>query len=115
MHNSKILKKIDKRITKHSIYSTKPVTPIIAKSVFISRNETLDKCINCGICVSRCYFGGRIMIEGKISFNPEECYGCGLCVNTCPTNDIELIRRKFPKSMGNNAKNGIKHTHPHRS
>ncbi|MHA1560602.1 MAG: ATP-binding protein [Promethearchaeota archaeon] len=113
--NSKILKDIDKRIKKHSICLTKPVTPIIAKSVFITKNQTPDKCINCGICASRCYFGSKIMINGKISFNPEECYGCGLCVNTCPTNNIELIRRKFPKSMGNLAKNGVKHTHPHGS
>jgi len=112
---SKILKKIDKRIKKHSICSTKPVTPIIAKSVFITQNQTPDKCINCGICASRCYFGSRLMIDGKISFNLEECYGCGLCVNTCPENNIELIRRKFPKSKGYKTKNGIKHTHPHRS
>ena len=115
IYNSKILKIIDKRIRKHSKCSTKPDTPIIAKSVFISQNEIPDKCINCGICASRCYFGSRMMNNGKISFNPEECYGCGLCVNTCPTNNIKLIRRKYPKSMGNNTKNGIQHTHPHGS
>jgi len=115
IHNSKILKDIDKRIKMHSICSTKPVTPIIAKSVFITQNQTPDKCVNCGICASRCYFGSRLMIDGKLYFNPEECYGCGLCVNTCPTNNIELIRRKFPKAMGINEKSGIKHTHPHRS
>ena len=115
INNSKILKKIDKRIKKHSICESKPVTPIIAKSVFITQNQTPDKCNNCGICASRCYFGSRLMIDGKLSFNPEECYGCGLCVNTCPVNNIDLIRRKFPKSMGINVKNGIKHTHPHRS
>jgi ferredoxin len=114
-NNSKILKNIDKQIKKHSICSTKPVTPVIAKSVFITQNQNPDKCINCGICASRCYFGSRLMIDEKLSFNLGECYGCGLCVNSCPTNNIELIRRKFPKSMGNNPKNGIKHTHPHRS
>ena len=91
--NSKKLKNIDKRIKKHSICATKPVTPIIAKSVFITQNQTPDKCINCGICASRCYFGSRLMIGGKISFNSEECYGCGLCVTTCPESIIELIKR----------------------
>jgi ferredoxin len=48
-------------------------------------------CTGCGVCVDRCQFGAREMVNGSLSFNPELCFGCGLCVSTCPTNAITLV------------------------
>jgi ferredoxin len=51
----------------------------------------LSSCTSCGICVDRCQFGAREMIDGALSFNPDLCFGCGICVSTCPTNAITLV------------------------
>jgi Pyruvate/2-oxoacid:ferredoxin oxidoreductase delta subunit len=50
-----------------------------------------SKCTDCGVCVDRCHFGSRKMVDGKLEYNPDRCFGCGLCVSTCPTNAITLI------------------------
>jgi ferredoxin len=50
-------------------------------------------CIECGICVERCQFGAREMVNDSLAFNPDLCFGCGLCVSTCPTHAITLIEK----------------------
>lgn len=50
-------------------------------------------CNDCGVCVERCHFGAREMINGSLSFNSNLCFGCGLCVNKCPTHAIKLIEK----------------------
>ena len=50
-----------------------------------------SQCTNCGICVDRCHFGSRKIVNGKLVVNPERCFGCGLCVSTCPTEAITLV------------------------
>jgi len=50
-----------------------------------------SSCTSCGVCVDRCQFGAREMVNGSLAFNPELCFGCGLCVSTCPTNAITLV------------------------
>ncbi len=49
------------------------------------------KCTSCGVCVDRCQFGAKEMVNGTLAFNPDLCFGCGLCVSTCPTNAITLV------------------------
>jgi ferredoxin len=55
---------------------------------------TMDdsKCNSCGVCVDRCHFGARKVVDGKLEYNKDLCFGCGLCVSTCPTNAISLIQ-----------------------
>jgi ferredoxin len=53
----------------------------------------LSACDDCGICVDRCQFGAREIINGSLSFNPDLCFGCGLCVTICPTKAITLIEK----------------------
>jgi len=49
------------------------------------------KCTACGVCVDRCQFGAREIVDGSIVFKPEVCCGSGLCATTCPTNAIKLV------------------------
>jgi Pyruvate/2-oxoacid:ferredoxin oxidoreductase delta subunit len=50
-----------------------------------------SKCTNCGICVDRCHFGSRKIVNGALEIDPDRCFGCGLCVSTCPTEAIALV------------------------
>jgi len=66
------------------------MAPHILKS---SAKSVLDesRCTNCGICVDRCHFGAREIVDGALRVNPDRCFGCGLCVSTCPTEAITLV------------------------
>jgi len=48
-------------------------------------------CTDCGVCVERCQFGAREMVNGSLTYKPSLCFGCGLCISTCPTNAISLV------------------------
>lgn len=49
------------------------------------------KCTSCGVCVDRCQFGAREVVDDSITVKSELCFGCGLCVSTCPSNAITLV------------------------
>jgi ferredoxin len=110
LDNFKVLKK---KIKYHTKAARLEPTPITLSSSFVSKNTNIGKCQNCGICEKRCYFGSRVMKNGKMYFNPELCTGCGLCVTTCPAEVIQLVRRDKVKRMDKKGK-GIKHMHPHK-
>nr|MDO8135479.1 4Fe-4S binding protein [Candidatus Njordarchaeum guaymaensis] len=57
-------------------------------------SDDLETCNNCGICVQRCQFHARQLVDSKLEFNQAKCFGCGLCATKCPTNSIMLIKRK---------------------
>lgn len=52
-----------------------------------------SRCMDCGLCVSRCVFSAREMLSGKMIFHNGHCYGCGLCVTACPEEAIHLELR----------------------
>jgi len=52
-----------------------------------------DSCTNCGLCVERCQFGSREMVDGRLIYDPAQCFGCGLCVTTCPSGAVKLVGR----------------------
>jgi ferredoxin len=54
-----------------------------------------SRCIGCGVCVERCQFGARDLVNGEVVFDPELCSGCGLCVSTCPAEAITLRKRNI--------------------
>ncbi|MFX0086575.1 MAG: 4Fe-4S binding protein [Candidatus Hodarchaeota archaeon] len=41
----------------------------------------------------RCYFGARILKDGKMQFKETLCTGCGLCARSCGQNAIIMIHR----------------------
>jgi ferredoxin len=59
----------------------------------ISKTD-LENCDSCGVCVDRCQFGARQIVDGSLKFDPGRCLGCGLCVTKCPTGAIELARKE---------------------
>ena len=58
----------------------------------------ISACTSCGVCVERCQFGAREIVNGNLSINKDLCFGCGLCVSTCPTKAITLIEKPGEKA-----------------
>ena len=55
--------------------------------------QDVEKCNDCGVCVGRCQFRARRMVDEKLVFDRARCFGCGLCVTVCPTEAISLVER----------------------
>lgn len=77
------------------------LSPMIKKGTFelilSSKKIAEDKhdgCTACGVCVLRCIFGARKLVEGELIYDPSRCMGCGVCVSTCPTGTILMIQRQ---------------------
>jgi len=66
--------------------------PYVAESEHVASQDA-EKCIECGVCVDRCQFRARQMVDGKLLFDRAKCYGCGLCITTCPSEAISLVKR----------------------
>jgi Pyruvate/2-oxoacid:ferredoxin oxidoreductase delta subunit len=65
----------------------------ILTSKYIAIDDS-RKCTDCGVCVDRCVFQARSMVDGKLVYDKVLCHGCGLCVSTCATGAISLMDRK---------------------
>jgi electron transport complex protein RnfB len=52
-----------------------------------------SKCTRCGVCVERCHFAARTLVEGAMVYESSKCVGCGLCVSTCPSHAISFTDR----------------------
>ncbi len=67
------------------------------ESNFLAINNN-EKCIGCGICVSKCPVDAIILKkeEGKkfAVIDMDKCIGCGICKRFCPTKSIEIKRKK---------------------
>jgi len=50
----------------------------------------LDKCIECGACISLCPTDAlHLNTEEQLEFSYEKCIGCLLCLDSCPRYAIE--------------------------
>ncbi len=65
----------------------------VLTSKYIAIDDT-EKCTDCGICVDRCVFQARSMVDEKLVYDNVLCHGCGLCISTCAIGAISLIDRK---------------------
>jgi ferredoxin len=55
--------------------------------------DNSSTCTNCGICVDRCQFAARKMVDAEMIYNQTKCLGCGLCISTCPVHAISFTAR----------------------
>ena len=78
------------------------LTPrIIERHNFYSGHEAIirpDDCIDCGVCLEPCRFGGVIEVDketpgASFAIDPIGCEGCGVCVLLCPTKAIDFPER----------------------
>jgi hypothetical protein len=67
--------------------------PLILTSKLIAEDNH-DKCTACGVCVDRCIFRTRKLVDGELVYDPSHCMGCGVCVSTCTTGTISMVPRK---------------------
>ena len=57
-----------------------------------------DDCINCGVCLDPCRFGGVIEVDkdqygASYAIDPIGCEGCGVCAMICPAKAIDFPER----------------------
>jgi pyruvate formate lyase activating enzyme len=53
--------------------------------------ETINRCVNCGECVSVCEYGALTMVNGKVEYNIDKCVNCDCCVAICKRNSSPKI------------------------
>ncbi|MEN8189219.1 MAG: 4Fe-4S binding protein [Thermodesulfobacteriota bacterium] len=56
--------------------------PMLASSGFVATVD-LEKCVQCGRCVSFCQFDALWQEEKQVHFDEAKCLGCGVCVDIC--------------------------------
>ena len=54
------------------------------KCLYCHNPETINDCINCGICVDGCPTKALMIENGKVIWYKEKCVGCDQCINVCP-------------------------------
>ncbi len=76
------------------------LVPMIEKGTFdliltsrLIAEDTHENCSACGVCVSRCIFRARRLVDGELAYDSKKCMGCGVCVSTCPTGAISMVPR----------------------
>lgn len=46
--------------------------------------ETINKCNNCGVCVSNCGSNALFIENDKVIWDKDECINCDKCIKICP-------------------------------
>jgi Pyruvate/2-oxoacid:ferredoxin oxidoreductase delta subunit len=67
--------------------------PHLLTAVMVQQTDS-SKCFNCGLCIERCQFGAREIVDGKLVVDNSLCYGCGLCISSCAVDAIKLHKKK---------------------
>ena len=87
---------------------------IIERHDFYSGHKAVlrpDDCINCGICLDPCRFGGVVEVDANeygaaYAIDPIACEGCGVCVLLCPTKAIDFPERLCGEWMASDTRCG---------
>lgn len=74
--------------------------------------ETINKCINCGLCVKACKSGALTFSEGTVHYDAKKCLLCDECIHECKnlasprtsylsTDDvISMVKKNMPFIRG---------------
>lgn len=54
--------------------------------------ETINYCINCGICVYKCPYNALSIINNKVIWDEKYCKNCDLCIKTCPNSSSPKVK-----------------------
>ena len=54
------------------------------KCAFCHNPETINICINCGLCVKSCPAGALKLSNKKVVWEEKKCIHCDTCINICP-------------------------------
>ena len=54
------------------------------KCLYCHNPETINECINCGICVEKCPTEALAMVNDKVTWDKEKCVDCDSCIKVCP-------------------------------
>ena len=54
------------------------------KCLYCHNPETINECINCGVCVADCPVQALENVNNKVIWNKDECINCDSCIKICP-------------------------------
>ncbi len=61
--------------------------------LFCHNPETINLCLNCGICMEKCPAGAISRDEeGRIVWDKDQCVSCDTCIQVCPHSSSPKIR-----------------------
>ncbi|WMJ76951.1 MULTISPECIES: tRNA-dihydrouridine synthase [unclassified Sedimentibacter] len=74
--------------TADKIISYKHLCDIPSRKALFNK-EVCDSCDE-KQCISRCYFGGLKLQDGKMQYNEDFCSGCCICEHVCDKNAVQI-------------------------
>lgn len=83
---------------------------LVARSDYIAETDT-NRCNSCTLCIDRCVFGARKMVDGICVYDSQACLGCGLCVSICPEKATVMTMRRGPFQEGGGSEEGMEDCH----
>lgn len=63
-------------------------------------NISKNKCVGCGICVSKCPTNSVSIKNGIAVIDQGKCIDCGICIKNCPQNAVRRIKEKLVFAIG---------------
>ena len=71
------------------------------KCKYCHNPETINKCVDCGMCIESCKSFALSKIDGKVVWDSKKCTSCDACIRTCTrlstpkTIDLEKKKELF--------------------
>ena len=53
------------------------------KCTYCHNPETINKCVNCGLCVKVCPVDALNIVDKKVTWDDKKCVACDACIREC--------------------------------